>query len=111
MRYDSDDDYQTQEGTTQEGTYAAVRRTEEYIHPNSDEESVDLPINPPVPTDPLSASLDQNPPLASSPVPSSTASERIAPNEAFLAAGCDDDWLHYTEYDPLYQLIPQGFLH
>ena len=33
MRYDdSDDDYQTKEGTAQEGTYA-IRRTEEYSIP------------------------------------------------------------------------------
>ena len=96
MRYDSDDDYQAQEGTTQEGTYT-VRRTEEYVHSDSDEESVDLPINPPVPTVLLSTSRDQIPTSAPSPVPSSTASEREAHNQAFLAAGCDDetdDWLH-----------------
>ena len=107
------DDHQAQEGTTQEGTYV-VRRTEEYSYPDSDEEkSVDLPTNPPVPTVFVSTSRDQIPTSDPPPVPSSTASDRDAHNQALPAAGCDDDetddWLHYPEYDPIYQLIPQGF--
>jgi hypothetical protein len=85
-----------------------VRRTEEYILPDSDDEPVDLPI---IPQALLPTSRDQIPTSAPSPVPSSTASDREAHNQAFLAAGCDDetdDWLHYPEYDPIYQLIPQG---
>ena len=110
MRYDSDDDYQSKEGTTQEGTFT-VRRTEEYILPDSDDEPVDPHIYPAVPQAPLPTTSDQIPTSAPSPVPSSTASDREAHNQAFLAADCDDetdDWLHYPEYDPIYQLIPQG---
>ena len=48
MRYESDDDSQAQEGNTQEGTYA-VRRTEEYSYPDSDEDSVNRHTNPSIP--------------------------------------------------------------
>ncbi len=108
MRYESDDDYQAQEGNAQEGTYV-VRRTEEYIYPDSDEDSVDPHINPPVPIDPLPTELEQTLSFATPPVTSFTAIKREAHNQAPLEAGYDDDWWYYPEYDPIFQLIPKGF--
>ena len=45
MRYDSDDDHETQEGTSQEGTYI-IRRTEEYDDLSSDESEDPNPHTP-----------------------------------------------------------------
>jgi len=108
MRYESDDDYQAQEGNTQEGTYV-VRRTKEYSCPDSDEDSVDPNTNPPIPIDTLTTEPEQTPLLATPPVPSFAATEGEEHNPAPLDDGYDTDWRYYPEYEPLFQLIPKGF--
>jgi hypothetical protein len=107
MRYESDDDSQAQEGNTQEGTYA-VRRTEEYSCPDSDEDSVDPHTNPPVTIDTAPTEPEQITPLATSTVPPFAATGGEEHSQASPETGYDDDWRYYPEYDPIFQLIPQG---